>query len=107
MWVKGQSGNPGGSEKTKLFRRALRECLTLNEAKDIALKVIAMAKAGDLAAVNIIADRLDGKPQQSIDIHDERSHDLAERFEQILAAAAQEADAAHSDSGKAGTRRVN
>ncbi len=107
MWAKGQSGNPGGQEKTKLFRRALRECLSLEEAKVIARKVIAMAKEGDLMAVNIVADRLDGKPQQSVEISDERSSNLAERFEQILANAASQAAAVHTGDGKVGTGRVN
>jgi hypothetical protein len=102
----GVSGNPGGLEKQKLFRRALRECLSVEEAKEIARKVIAMAKAGDLMAVNIVADRLDGKPHQSVEITDDRSTNLAERLEQILAAA-QEADAAHSAGRETGTRRVN
>jgi len=106
-FVKGQSGNPGGLEKQKLFRRALRECLSLEEAKIIARKVIQMAKDGDLMAVNIVADRLDGKPRQEIEVSDERSNNLAERFEQILASAAQEADAVHPASGKTGTGRVN
>lgn len=108
-WVKGgPSPNPQGREKTKLFRQALREVLSLNEAKEIAKKVVEMAKKGDLMAVNIVADRLDGKPQQSIDIQDERSsNNLAERFEQILAGAAKEADAAHSAERETGTGRVN
>jgi hypothetical protein len=105
-WKPGVSGNPGGLEKQKLFRRALRECLSVEEAKEIARKVISMAKAGDLMAVNIVADRLDGKPQQSVEITDDRSTNLAERLEQILAAA-QEADAANSAERKAGTGRVN
>ena len=107
MWVKGQSGNPDGRSKTKLFRQALREVLSLNEAKEIAKKVVQMAKAGDLMAVNIVADRLDGKPQQSVEITDERSNDLAGRFEEILAHAAEAAGVIHSGDGKTGTRRVN
>jgi hypothetical protein len=73
-----------------VFRPILwRLVLSLGEAEKIARKVVTMAKLGDLNAVNIIADRLDGKPQQSLDIADERTtHDLAAAFEQILASTA-------------------
>ena len=47
-----------------------------------------MAKAGDLQAVNIVADRLDGKPHQSLDIADERTDDLSALFDPLLASAA-------------------
>ena len=107
-WEKGQSGNPGGQEKTKLFRRALREVLSLEEAKEIARAVVKKAKGGDLFAVNIIADRLDGKPKQEIDINDERhSENLAERFEQILTDAASRNNAARNTRRESGTGRVN
>ena len=107
MWKKGQSGNPGGEEKIKLFRRALRDCLSLEEAKEIARAVIKKAKAGDLMAVNVIADRLDGKPEQSLDIRDERGTDLAGRFEEILARAGEKAASAHAGEREGGTGRVN
>ena len=107
MWVKGQSGNPGGSEKQKLFRRALRDVLTYDRAKKIAEKVVQKAEDGDLWAANMVADRLDGKPKQEIDISDERSSNLAERFEEILLSAARTADAVHPARGEGGTSRVN
>jgi hypothetical protein len=73
-----------------VFRPILwRLVLSLGEAEKIARKVVTMAKLGDLNAVNIIADRLDGKPHQSLDIADERTtHDFAAAFEQILASTA-------------------
>lgn len=107
MWVKGQSGNPGGLEKQKLFRRALRDVLTYDRAKKIAEVVVSKAEAGDLWAANMVADRLDGKPKQEIDINDERSSNLAERFEEILSSAAQAVDAVHKPRGEGGTSRVN
>ena len=84
----GQSGNPGGKSKVKLFQQALRNVLSLSEAETIARKVVLMAKRGDLHAVNIIADRLDGKPHQSVEVTDERTDDLTAIFEQILSDAA-------------------
>ena len=107
MWKPGISGNPGGRAKTKLFQQAMRDVMTLSEAKAVALKVLQMAKAGDLMAVNIIADRLDGKPQQSVEITDERSSGLAERFEEILSRAASEASAVHPTGGERGAGRIN
>lgn len=84
-WKPGQSGHPGGRPKTKLFSQALRNVLSLSEAEEIAKKVVEMAKNGDLQAVNIVADRLDGKPHQSVEVTDERTDDLAAVFDQILA----------------------
>lgn len=105
---KGISGNPGGLEKHKLFRKALREVLTYEEAKTIAKVLVRKAKRGNLLAVNMVADRLDGKPQQSIDVNDERStNNLAERFAEILASAAKQDDSVDSGDGEAGTGRVN
>lgn len=107
MWKPGVSGNPGGRAKTKLFQQALRNVLSLSEAEDIARKVVQMAKAGDLVAANMVADRLDGKPQQSVEITDERSSGLAERFEEILSRAASEASAVHPTGGERGAGRIN
>ena len=107
-WQPGVSGNPEGTAKIKLFRKALRDVLSYEEAKEIAKAVVKKAKAGDLFAVNLIADRLDGKPKQEIDINDERRSDnLASRFEQILSDAASRADASRSAGGQGGTGRVN
>jgi hypothetical protein len=80
---KGQSGNPGGRTKERLFTDALR--LELNrETNDgsgkrkkisvIAEKLVECAMAGESWAVQQVADRMEGKPQQAIDIaHDQRS----------------------------------
>jgi hypothetical protein len=87
-WKPGETGNPGGRAKTKLFQQALRNVLSLSEAETIAKTVVRMAKLGDLHAVNIIADRLDGKPHQSVEVTDERTDDLTALFDQMLASAA-------------------
>lgn len=70
-FVKGQSGNPAGRGTEKLWRDAVRKALS-NVAADgktrkIVLAVNAMvdaAIAGDVAAANHLADRLDGKAVQ-------------------------------------------
>lgn len=69
VFKKGQSGNPGGRPKSKLFREALLAELAdagddKEELRDIARKLIDMAKDGDIQAVKEVADRLEGKPAQ-------------------------------------------
>jgi hypothetical protein len=66
----GASGNPTGKSKTKWLTDALRMNLAANpaRAKTIADKIITMAEEGDLQAANLIFDRLEGKPVQSIEV---------------------------------------
>jgi len=78
VWDKGQSGNPGGAPKTKAFTEALRrQCLAPAESKFglakehkridvIAMQVVKKAMSGDLSAIREIADRIEGRPPQSI-----------------------------------------
>ena len=73
----GQSGNPLGARKAKLWRETLM--LTINRIEDgeplpigrtplqrIIAKQVSMAIEGDGASIRDIADRLDGKPAQAI-----------------------------------------
>jgi hypothetical protein len=65
---------PGNQEakkgaKTKLYQSALRMELAPDDfqaLREIARKQIELAKAGEIQAINGIADRLDGKPAQAI-----------------------------------------
>ena len=71
----GQSGNPGGRKKTKLYQDALLRVL-MRDANDIpngktvldqvASTQIGLALKGDTTAIKDIGDRLDGKPAQAI-----------------------------------------
>lgn len=70
----GQSGNPGGRPKDKPFRDALRlEIASLGEddpksLRRLARKLLETAANDDgLQAIKEVADRLDGKPAQSIE----------------------------------------
>jgi hypothetical protein len=72
-FVKGQSGNPGGRSTEKRFREAL--LLELAEdgdarkpLREVAKALIAAALTGDVSAIREIADRIDGKPAQAIDV---------------------------------------
>jgi hypothetical protein len=76
-FVKGQSGNPGGNpggkHGEKIFRNALLASLkkTDGDAEKIQRvtdKLVANAINGDTTAIREIADRLDGKPAQAIDV---------------------------------------
>ena len=65
-WKKGESGNPNGRSKDKLFRDALiMELKTkgerMPELRMIARSAIDQAIEGDSAARNMIVERLDGK----------------------------------------------
>ncbi len=73
---KGQSGNPGGRPKEKEFTNALRmELIAAGDdhkaLRAIARNLIARAQKEDekaLPAINAIADRLDGKPAQAVEM---------------------------------------
>ncbi len=68
---KGKSGNPGGRPKEKPFADALRMELAAagedhKKLRAIAQKLLDKAEAGDMPAINTIADRLDGRVPQAI-----------------------------------------
>lgn len=71
-WVKGQSGNLGGS-KPRPWADALRSALNqidpeTKKKKLLALadRMVAAALDGDIAAMREIGDRIEGKPAQAI-----------------------------------------
>jgi hypothetical protein len=70
-FVKGQSGNPGGQPKDKIFADALRAALNQIDPKTkrknlllVADKLVECAIDGEGWAIQQVADRLDGKPAQ-------------------------------------------
>jgi len=72
-WTKGQSGNPQGRAVEKPFADALRmEIKTAGadhqQLRAIARKLLDKAEAGDMHAINCLADRLDGKPAQAVEL---------------------------------------
>ena len=65
-FLPGTSGNPSGKRKGHhSLTAALKRHLTRSDAKAIAMKLISMARAGDLAAIKLTFERLDG-----VDIED-------------------------------------
>lgn len=71
MWQKGQSGNPTGKSRQKRFLETLDRAILQDEGKSLraaADKLLACAQAGEPWAIQMLADRLDGKPHQSVDL---------------------------------------
>lgn len=67
----GQSGNPNGTKREKKFLAALERAIAQDNSqrlRDAAEKVLDMAAAGEAWAVQFIADRLDGKPRQEVEL---------------------------------------
>lgn len=74
-WKKGQSGNPGGRSKDKIWGDAIR--IAVNEADEggdrkklrvLADRLVDKALEGDITAIKEIGDRLDGKAAQSVEM---------------------------------------
>lgn len=69
-WKKGQSGNPNGRLKDKAFAEAIRIAVNgqtpegKRKLRAIAEKIVDEALAGQPWAVQMVGDRLDGKPLQ-------------------------------------------
>ena len=90
-WIKGLSGNPNGRPK-KPITDSLRMVLTSDPAmaRRIADRMIDIALHDEdprvaLAAAQIIMDRLEGKPIQTIDAQVEHTVvDREERFRRLL-----------------------
>ena len=89
-WKKGQSGNPNGRAKDKLWADAIR--IAVNEAykggdrqklRVLADKLVDKALEGEIAAMKEIGDRLDGKPAQSVDVSSEQSHRYVVRMPEV------------------------
>lgn len=70
----GQSGNPTGKSKLKPLTDRLRMILAQNphRAEKIAEALITEAEGGNLVAMNMLFQRLEGMPTQSLEITDAR-----------------------------------
>ena len=102
-WKPGQSGNPGGSPKEKKFLAALERAITQDDGKKLrsaAEKLLDCAVAGESWAIQQLADRLDGKATQSIEMNVHRDvKDLS--IDELLSAIAAERAAAEEASTRA------
>lgn len=68
--VGGQPGNTNAKKENRLITDALRRVVTQSPEKlrKACEKVLDDAVGGNLGAFSVIADRLEGKPAQSMDI---------------------------------------
>ena len=69
MWEPGESGNPNGSKKPKRFLAALERAMASDGGKrlrDAADKLLNLASDGEPWAIQMLADRLDGKAVQQL-----------------------------------------
>ncbi len=86
-WKPGVSGNPSGKSRLKLLSDDLRRMLTQDPVRirRVTEKLVTMAEEGDLTAIQMIFDRLEGKPHQSIEI-DQTFTNLTreEKFQRVL-----------------------
>lgn len=67
-------GNPENKRKARL-RREMQRAVTPEEIRDITLKIIQMAKNGDLVAVRIVFEYALGKPTSAQDLHSDDSNE--------------------------------
>jgi HPt (histidine-containing phosphotransfer) domain-containing protein len=70
-WQKGVSGNPGGRPKKKLIDQALEELLLSNDSElavAIAKKLLVRAKSGEVKAIQLVAERVEGKAKAKMEV---------------------------------------
>jgi hypothetical protein len=78
VWKKGESGNPQGRAIEKPFADALRMEIKAagdnsKKLREIASKLLEKASEGDMQAINCLADRLDGRPAQALEVNTSES----------------------------------
>lgn len=84
-WVKGQSGNPDGPSKQRRFFAALDRAIAQEDGKrlrEAAEKLLTLASEGEPWAVQMLADRLDGKPAQQVTLSGDEDNPL--RIEKVV-----------------------
>ncbi len=67
----GKSGNPNGNRREKLFFNALTRAMAQDNGQKVRQavdKLLELAAAGESWAIKELADRLDGKASQSVDL---------------------------------------
>jgi hypothetical protein len=91
-WQPGQSGNPAGRPKgVKFLSEALREALSasapdgISWTEKVAQALIDRACLGDPAAFREIADRIEGKVKESVEVSGQTTSIHKERLAVLLA----------------------
>lgn len=101
LWEPGQSGNPKGApKKEKRFLTMLERAIAQDDAKRLraaAEKLLDLAAEGEQWAVEMLAERLDGKATQDIKVN------IEDEFTSLLgalASASSEVSGVASESGE-------
>ena len=87
-WLPGQSANPSGRRKSKPFLEALNRALEAKaedgraKLEHVAEAMVKAALDGEVPALKEIADRLDGKPTQEMEV----THDFGRSLLDVLRA---------------------
>ena len=107
---KGQSGNPKGRTPSAKFVNMLNVALKDGDGKRlrrIADQLVRQAESGEPWAIKEVADRLDGKPQQTVDMnveHKRTSADWArDELVGILNDSRASSNGATEENGRSGT----
>ena len=87
-WKPGESGNPGGRPKTKPLTEELQRLLKQEAPKGegrtwaalIAEALLTKAREGDVRAITELANRVEGKSLQAVDLKADLQSDLVERL---------------------------
>lgn len=64
-------GNQNARKENRAWSEAIRRVVAQNDSqklRDLAEKLVALAEAGDVAALKELGDRLDGKPAQQVQV---------------------------------------
>lgn len=79
-------GNKNGAKQKRLVTDALRRAAAQSpeKLKQACEKILDDAANGNLAAFNTIADRLDGKPAQSVTVAGDEDNPLITRIERVV-----------------------
>ena len=72
-WERGQSGNPDGFKRYRRFLTVLERAIKADDGKLLRRacdQLLEQAADGNLQAIGMLRDTLDGKPAQSVDLGD-------------------------------------
>lgn len=67
-FVRGNRANPGGRPKAAISLEALTSCVSEDELRLMVRKLVELSLAGDLKAMEMLLDRIYGKPQQRTEL---------------------------------------
>ncbi|MBA3806388.1 MAG: hypothetical protein H0X14_11840 [Acidobacteria bacterium] len=105
----GQSGNPSGRPKnvlSKALRKKLEEVESDAEgarsnADMIADKLVEVALGGNLEAIKIVLDRMEGRARQSINVTTDSRERIERAIDNLISTATQEGDTLSRDAALA------